>query len=164
MIAARDLFDIEGELPVASLVATRGWDRDPVKTLIAESGLDVGEAVMDYAAMRILGYERPVAEPELAKKGLPHGHDKGEEVRAALDTIGARGTRGFRYDTEREHSAHGTVGLTWQGRPDIELGSRILEGLADYLLPAVEALKRHRDWCRAHPAQRIEKQAPGTFH
>ena len=160
LIAARDLFDVEGELPVASLVATRAWDGDVVKKLIAESGLDVGEAVVDYAAMRILGCERPIAEPALAAKGLPHGHDKNAEVRDCLNTIGARGTRGFRYDTEREHSAHGTVGLTWKGRPDVELGVKIIEAMADFLLPAVDALKQHRDWIKAHPAKRIEKQNP----
>ena len=31
---------------------------------------------MDYAAMRVLGYERPIAEPQLALKGFPHGEDK----------------------------------------------------------------------------------------
>src|SRR5204863_7480480 len=34
LIAARDLFDIEGELPVASLVATRGLASEAVKKLL----------------------------------------------------------------------------------------------------------------------------------
>ena len=157
-VAARDLFDIEGELPVAALHATRGLESPEIKRLITESGLDVGEAVLDYAAMRILGYERPIAEPELARRGLRQGEDRNPEIRDAVTTLGFRGTRGFRYDTEREHSAHGTIGHTWQGKPDIELGVRILEALADWLMPAVEALKHHRDWLRAHPAKRIEKQ------
>jgi len=77
-----------------------------------------------------------------------------------LVALRSRGTRGFRYDAEREHSSHGTVGLTWQGQPDIELGVKILDALADYLLPAVDALKRHRDYLKAHPPRRIEKQVP----
>ena len=41
-------------------------------------------------------------------------------------------------------------------RTDKPLG----DALADYLLPAVEALKRHRDYLRANPARRIERQMP----
>jgi hypothetical protein len=40
------------------------------------------------------------------------------------------------------------------------LGLKILEGLADYLMPAVEALKKHRDYLKEHPARHIEKQSP----
>jgi hypothetical protein len=72
----------------------------------------------------------------------------------------ARGTRGFRYDAEREHSSHGTVGLSWRGQPDIELGTKILEAFADFLLPAVDALQQHRDYLTAHPPKRITKQVP----
>jgi len=160
LIAARDLFDIEGELPVASLVATKGMDSEPVKALLADYPGDAGEAVIDYAALRILSHQRPIAEPAIARAALASGRDRNPEIREDLMTLGFRGTRGFRYDTEREHSAHGTVGLSWRGRPDIELGVKILEALADYLLPAVEALKRHRDYCRRHPPGRIERQDP----
>jgi creatinine amidohydrolase/Fe(II)-dependent formamide hydrolase-like protein len=158
-VAARDLFDLEGELPVAALHATRGLESPAVKQLLDECGLDAGEAVMDYAAMRLLGYERPVAEPQLALKGLPHGQDTNPEIRDALYTLRTRGARGFRYDAEHEHSSHGTIGHKWQGQPDIELGLKILEALAEWLLPAVEALKHHRDWLKAHPAKRIEKES-----
>jgi creatinine amidohydrolase/Fe(II)-dependent formamide hydrolase-like protein len=157
MIAARDLFDIEGEVPVAALVATRGMASEPVKKLLADYQGSAGEAIVDYAALRLLHQERAIAEPELAKVGLKGGQDQNQEIRAAVNILRARGTRGFRYDSEREHSSHGTVGLTYKGQPDIELGLRILDALADYLLPAVEALKQHCDYLRAHPARRIEK-------
>jgi len=160
MIAARDLFDIEGELPVAALVASRGMESDAVKKLLAGYAGQPGEALLDYAALRVLGHERPIAEPELARVGLRSGEDKAAEIREDLGILGARGTRGFRYDTEREHSSHGTVGLTHKGRPDVELGVRVLDALAEYLLPAVEALRRHRDYLKAHPPKRIEKQVP----
>lgn len=159
-VAARDLFDIEGELPVASLVATRGWESPEVQKLRADYEGDAGEAIVDYAAMRLLGFERPIAEPDLAAKGLTHGEDQNLAVRQAVRTIGARGTRGFRYDAEREHSSHGTVGLSWHGQKDIELGLKILQAMADYLLPAVDALKQHRDYLRQHPPKRITKQVP----
>jgi creatinine amidohydrolase/Fe(II)-dependent formamide hydrolase-like protein len=160
LVAARDLFDIEGEIPVASLVATKGLTSEPLRRLLADYSGSAGEAIIDYAAMRLLGQERPIAEPELAKVGLKSGQDQNPEIRDAIHALRLRGTRGFRYDTEREHSSHGTVGLTHQGRPDIELGLKILEALADYLLPAVEALKKHRDYLKAHAPQRIEKQVP----
>jgi creatinine amidohydrolase/Fe(II)-dependent formamide hydrolase-like protein len=160
MIAARDLFDIEGEIPVAALVATRGMSSAPVKKLLAEYQGSVGEAIIDYAALRLLNLARPIAEPELARVGLKSGQDQNPEIREAINILRARGTRGFRYDSEREHSSHGTVGLTYQGQPDIELGLKILDALADFLLPAVEALKQHRDYLRAHPAKRIEKTVP----
>ena len=160
LAAARDLFDLEGELPVAALVASKGMSSDPVKKLLQDYPGSAGEAIIDYASVRLLGRERPIAEPELARKGLKSGEDQNPEIREAIRTLRSRGTRGFRYDTEREHASHGTVGLTHQGRPDIELGFRILEALADYHLPAVEALKAHRDYLRAHPARKIEKMVP----
>src|SRR5207253_11151365 len=107
-----------------------------------------------------IGHERAVAEPGLARVGLKGGQDQDPEIKPAVDALRSRGTRGFRYDTEREHSSHGTVGLTHNGEPDIELGLKILDALADYLLPAVDALKTHRDYLKAHPAKRIEKQVP----
>ena len=160
LVAARDLFDIEGEIPVAALVATRGMESEAVKGLLADYAGSAGEAVVDYAAMRLLGQERAIAEPELARVGLKSGEDQNREIREAVRILRSRGTRGFRYDTEREHSSHGTVGLTWRGKPDVELGLKILEALADYLLPAVDALKQHRDYLKAHPPKRIEKQVP----
>ena len=160
LTAARDLFDLEGELPVAALVATKGMSSDPVKALLADYPGSAGEAIIDYAAVRLLGHERSIAEPELAKKGLKSGEDQNPEIREAIRILRGRGTRGFRYDSEREHSSHGTVGLTWKGQPDLELGLKLLEAMADYLLPAVDALKFHRDYLKAHPAKRIEKQVP----
>src|SRR5262249_55095318 len=160
LVAARDLFDTEGELPVASLVATRGLTSEPVKKLLSEYKGSAGEALIDYAAMRLLGHERPVAEPELARAGLRGGEDQPKEIREAVRILRARGTRGFRYDSEREHASHGTVGLTFRGRPDIELGLMILDALADYLLPAVDALRRHQEYLRRHPPRRIERQGP----
>jgi len=50
--------------------------------------------------------------------------------------------------------------LQYQGKPDIELGIRLLDAMADYHLPAVEALKQHRDYLRAHPPRKIEKMTP----
>lgn len=160
LIAARDLFDIEGEIPVAALVATKGLTSDPVRRLLADYQGSAGEAIIDYAAMRLLGHERAIAEPELARAGLRGGQDQDPAIRDTVTILRGRGTRGFRYDAEREHSSHGTVGLQHQGRPDTELGLQILEALADYLLPAVEALRRHRDYLRDHPPRRIERQTP----
>jgi creatinine amidohydrolase/Fe(II)-dependent formamide hydrolase-like protein len=160
LIAARDLFDVEGEIPVAALVATKGLATEPVKKLFAEYKGSAGEALIDYAAMRVIGHERVIAEPELAKVGLKGGQDQNPAIKPVVDALRSRGTRGFRYDSEREHSSHGTVGLTHQGQPDIELGLQILDALADHLLPAVDALKKHCDYLKAHPAKRIEKQVP----
>src|SRR5213075_762044 len=116
--------------------------------------------IIDYAAMRLLQNERAIAEPELARRGLKSGEDQNPEIRDAVRILRGRGARGFRYDSEREHSSHGTVGLTWRGQPDIELGLLILDALADHLLPAVEALRRHREFLRANPPHRIERQVP----
>ncbi len=160
LAAARDLFDMENEIPVAALVATRGLETASVSTLLADYPGSAGEAIIDYAAMRLLQHERDIAEPALAKVGLKSGEDQNPEIRDAIRALRSRGTRGFRYDTEREHASHGTVGLTWWGQPDIELGLKVLEALADHLLPAVEALKQHRDYLKEHPAHRIETQEP----
>lgn len=160
LCAARDLFDIEGEMPVAALVANRGLQTDAVRNLLANYPGNAGEAIIDYAAMRILGHERPIAELDIARNGTRLRPDQNPAIIETLNTLRTRGTRGFRYDAEREHSWHGTVGLMHNGRPDIELGVQILDALADYLLPAVEALKRHRDYLRANPARRIERQMP----
>lgn len=160
LIAARDLFDIEGEIPVAALVATKGMSSDPVRKLLADYEGSAGEALIDYAALRILGRDRAIAEPELAAKGLRSGEDQNPEIRESIRILRSHGTRGFRYDTEREHASHGTVGLTYRGRPDIELGMKVLDALADYHLPAVQALRAHRDYLRAHPPRTIQKMVP----
>jgi len=160
LIAARDLFDDGGELPVSSLVATKGLASEAVTKLLADYKGSAGEAIIDYAAMRLLHNERAIAEPELARVGLQSGQDQNPEIRPAVNTLRARGTRGFRYDSEREHSSHGTVGLMHNGQPDIELGLKILDALADHLLPAVEALKEHREYLKQHPPRRLEKQVP----
>src|SRR5262245_33211617 len=131
LIAARDLFDIEGEIPVAALVATKGLQTEPLKKLLADYKGSAGEAIIDYAAMRVIGHERIIVEPDLAKVGLKGGEDQNPEIKEAVNILRSRGTRGFRYDSEREHSSHGTVGLMHQGQPDIELGLKVLDALAD---------------------------------
>src|SRR5262249_17631493 len=119
-----------------------------------------GEAIVDYAAMRLLGHERAIVEPELAKGSWEDGQDQNPAIRAAINVLRRSGTRGFRYDSEREHSAHGPVGLTVDGKSDIEIGLKMLEVQAEWLLPAVEALKQHRDYIKARPPKRLEKQVP----
>jgi len=158
--AARDLFDIEGEIPVSALVASKGINSDAAKALLTDYKGDAGEAIIDYAAMKILHHERAIAEPELAKVGLKSGQDQNPAIREDIRILRGRGARGFRYDSEREHSSHGTVGLTYQGQSDVELGIKLIDAMADYLLPAVEALKKHRDYLKEHPAKRIEKMEP----
>lgn len=156
--AVRDLFDIEGEIPVSALLCTKGMSSEPVKALLANYKGDAGEAIIDYAAMKILRRERAIAEPELAKVGLKSGEDQNPNIREDVRILRGRGARGFRYDSEREHSSHGTVGLIHEGRSDVELGIKIIDALADYLLPAVEALKHHKEYLKNHPAKKIEKQ------
>ena len=43
-----------------------------------------GEAIIDYAAMRLLGQERDIAEPDLARAGLRGGQDQNEAIRGAV--------------------------------------------------------------------------------
>src|SRR5262245_52516269 len=69
LCAARDLFDIEGEMPVAALIANRGLQTDAVRNLLANYQGNAGEAIIDYAAMRVLGHDRPIAELEIARNG-----------------------------------------------------------------------------------------------
>jgi len=64
---------------VASLVATRGLASEPVKKLLATYSGSAGEAIIDYAAIRLLNQERAIAEPELAKVGLKGGQDQNPE-------------------------------------------------------------------------------------
>jgi len=77
-----------------------------------------------------------------------------------VNILRSRGTRGFRYDSEREARLPRHRGTDPQGTADIELGLQILEALADYLLPAVEALQKHRDYLKQHPPKRLERQEP----
>lgn len=158
-VAARDLFDIEGELPVASLVSTRFWQSKRLMDLKAQYDGQIGEAICDYAALRVLHRDRPIAEPDLARDlRLEGGFDQNVAIRDAIRTLRTSGTRGIRYDAEREHSNHGNVGRMHQGKSDIEFGVRLLEALAEELLPSVEALRHHRDYILKHPAQRLKKQ------
>ena len=46
---------------------------------------DAGEAICDYAALRILGLDRPIAEPKMALGfGLKGGFDQNAEIRESV--------------------------------------------------------------------------------
>jgi hypothetical protein len=157
MIAARDLFD-EGEMPVAAIVCSKAMEAPEVRALFADYKGRVAEALVDYASLKLLNQERDIAEPALADHiGLEHGPDQPAAILDSMAVMRKHGTRGFRYDNEMEHTPQGTVGLTYKGQPDVELGLRVLSAMADFHLPVVDALKQHRDYLKAHPAKRIEK-------
>ena len=59
-------------------------ESDAVKQSMADYSGSAGEAIVDYAAMRLLNQERAIAEPELAKVGLKSGKDQNPEI---LDAV-----------------------------------------------------------------------------
>ncbi len=159
-IAACDLFHGENEMPVAAMCATDGLKRsEKVQELLKDYDGLFSEAILDYAALKILGHEREIAEPEMGRAWQKDHHDHPDDIMDIVKTMRGRCYFAFRYLGESGHNWHGTVGRQYQGKPDIALGLQVFAALGDYFLPAVEALAEFRDYLRAHPPKWIE---PGT--
>ena len=65
------------------------------------------------------------------------------------------GAVGWRYFEEKNHGNHGTAGIVFNGKKDVDLAVEVLEKCAALALPALESFAHYRQWLAAHPMEYI---------
>jgi len=151
VIAAREIFDRTSK-PIWFIEAARLLDDPTVRARYDGYPGNFGETLIGLASLRILGRERPIPYPEWAREiKADDDGDQPAEVFDRVVSLRRAGAIGFRYYEERNHGNHGTAGITWKGRLDIDLAAEVLEKCAELLLPALENLSRYAEWLEKHP-------------
>ncbi len=156
IIAARSLFD-ETETPYWYLQGSRILETPEIKAMYAGYPGNFGETLVELASLRILGRERPVPMENWAREPKPE--DEGDQPREiAEDVRQARrfGAVGWRYFEEGNHGNHGTAGIMFKGRSDIDMAVDILNRCADLVVPALANYEHYRKWLSEHPMEFIK--------
>jgi hypothetical protein len=157
IVAARALFDETG-VPFWLVEAERALAREEVRALVAGYEGNFGETLIDHASLRILGRTRPIpcagwaAEP----KADDGEGDQPAEIFPDVRTLRQWGAVGFRYYQERNHGNHGTVGMTFGGKSDIDLAVSVLEKSAEAIAPALESYSRYIEWIEKNPFKYVQ--------
>ena len=157
IVTARALFD-ETDVPFWMLECERLLGIPEVARIYEGYPGNFGETLIGLASLRILGLERPIPCPSWARE---RKEDDGEgdqpaEIHGDVSALRRLGMVGWRYHEEREHGNHGTAGITWKGRSDLDMAVEVLEKCADSVLPALESLDRYRRWLESRPFKYIE--------
>ncbi len=158
MMAARELFD-ETEKPFYFVECEKLLSAPEVKAIYEGYPGASHETQLCLAALKILGRERPIPAANWAKEIESKGDDKGDQPDEILDDIQTMrkwGAVGFRYYEEGNHGNHGTAGLIYKGRSDVDMAVEILEACADILLPVLNNLAHYADWLEKHPFHYIK--------
>jgi len=151
LVAAREIFDATGK-PIWFVEAAKLLEHPDVKSLYEGYPGNFGETVIGLASLKFLGRERPIPMAKWAAELKPD--DEGDQPPDIFDTVvplRRAGAIGFRYHEEGNHGNHGTAGITFKGRLDIDLAVEVLEKCADLLLPSLEELSRYSEWIADHP-------------
>ena len=61
-----------------------------------------------------------------------------------------------RYHEEKNHGNHGTAGIIFKGKPDVDLAVEVLNKCADVALPALESFAHYRKWLGEHSMEYIQ--------
>jgi hypothetical protein len=156
IIAARSLFD-NTEKPFLFVEAARLLEAPEVKAIYEGYPGNFGETLIELASLRILGRERPVPLANWAKE-LKKEDDSDQPAEIADDIKAMRrvGAVGWRYYEEKNHGNHGTAGLTFRERSDIDMAVEALHKCADALLPALARFGHYASWLSEHPAAKIQ--------
>ncbi len=157
IVAARTLFD-ETEIPFWLVEAERALSRPEVKAVFEGYPGNFGETLLGLASLKILGRERSIPYPDWAKEPK---EDDGEgdqpgEIFPDVRTLRQWGAVGFRYFEERNHGNHGTAGMEYEGRLDVDMAVEVLEKSAEAILPGLESFTRYREWLEKRPVKFIE--------
>ncbi len=158
MMAARELFD-ETESPFYFVECERLLSAPQVKAIYEGYPGASHETQLCLAALKILGRERSIPAARWAKEIESKGDNKGDQPDEIVGDIQAMrkwGAVGFRYYEEGNHGNHGTAGLTYKGRSDVDMAVEMLEACADVLLPVLDNLAHYADWLDQHPFQYIK--------
>jgi len=140
--AVRTLFE-EENIPAVFLNPWRYVDDEELRKRIPNYDSNYKEAMLAYAAAKILGKEHAI--PDLSKL-----KDE-EEGRLAepLRKVQRYGMVGYHYTDELQH-------IPPRANIDVELGLKALEDVAEKLLPVVDALGEYVEWLEKNPRRYIE--------
>jgi len=155
-VTARTLFD-QTERAFWFVEAARLLDAPEVRVLYDGYPGNFGETLIELASLRILGRERSIPLVRWAREPKPDVGEGDQPAEVFQDVVALRrlGAIGFRYYEERQHGNHGTAGIEFRGKPDVEMAVEVLERSAEALLPALASLTRYTDWVEAHPFRYI---------
>ena len=156
IIAARALFD-ETETPYWYLQGSRILDTPEIRAMYAGYPGNFGETLVELASLRILGRERPTPLENWSRE-IKHGEGGDQPQEIAEDIKQARrfGAVGFRYFEEKNHGNHGTAGIMFKGKSDIDLTVEILNKCADLVVPALANFAHYEKWLSEHPMEYIK--------
>lgn len=157
IVAARTLFDETG-IPFWLVEAERALTNPKVSAIYEGYPGNFGETLIGLASLKILGRERAIPCPKWAKEKKP---DDGEgDMPAAIweDLTALRkwGAMGWQYCEESNHGNHGSAGITWKGRADIDMAVEVLEKSAEVALPALKSFNVYIKWLKKHPFRYIQ--------
>ena len=158
IIAARELFD-ETEKPFLFINCEKLLASPQARELYVGYPGSSHETQLCLGALKILGRERPVPAANWAKEIESKRDDSGDqpdEIRRDIEAIRKIGAVGFRYHEEGNHGNHGTAGLVYKGRSDVDMAVEIIEACADAALPVLEHFAHYADWLEKHPFQWVK--------
>jgi hypothetical protein len=154
-VAARKAFDETGR-PVWFVEAARLLDHPQIRSLYQGYPGNFGETVIGLASLKALGRQRPIPLAGWARELKTDGEgDQPAEVFDTVVSLRRWGSIGFRYYEEKNHGNHGTAGIRFKERLDVDLAVEVLEKCADVLLPDIQALSSYCDWVANHPFRYI---------
>jgi creatinine amidohydrolase/Fe(II)-dependent formamide hydrolase-like protein len=156
IIAARSLFD-ETETPYWYLQGSRILQDPQIRAMYEGYPGNFGETLVELASLRILGRERPIP-MEAWSKEIKHEDGGDQPAELAEDIKQARrfGAVGFRYFEEGNHGNHGTAGIMFHGKSDIDMTVEILHKCADLVVPALANFAHYQKWLAEHPMEYIK--------
>jgi len=155
IIAARALFD-ETETPYWYLQGSRILDTPEIKAMYAGYPGNFGETLVELASLRILGRERPIPLEKWSGEIKPgDGNDQPQELAEDIKQARRFGAVGWRYFEEKNHGNHGTAGIMFKGRSDIDMTVEILNKCAELVVPALGNYAHYRKWLSEHPMEYI---------
>ncbi len=158
IVAVRELFDETGH-PFWFVEGERLLKEPSVAAVYEGYPGNFGETQLCLAAMKILGRERPIPAPDWAKEiESKRGEetDQPKELRDDVVALREKGQVGWRYYEEGNHGNHGTAGIMWKGRSDIDMTVEVLDRCADVIVPILPRLTSYADWLDKHPFQYIQ--------
>jgi hypothetical protein len=152
IVAARTLFEETG-IPFWLVEAERALSHPKVRAVHEGYPGNFGETLIGLASLKILGRERTIPCPKWAREKKP---DDGEgdmpaDIWADLTALRKWGAMGWQYCEERNHGNHGSAGIIWKGRPDIDMAVEVLEKSAEVVLPALKSFEKYSLWLKKHP-------------
>ena len=157
-IAVRELFDDTGH-PFWFIQGEKALSDPEVRAIYQGYPGNFGETQLCLAALKILGRERPIPAPEWAREIESKRDGKGdqpEEIRNDVVAMRTMGQVGFRYYEEGNHGNHGTAGIIYKGRSDVDMAVEVLDKCAEILVPGLAKLSHYADWLDEHPFQYIQ--------